>query len=109
MTYKAESVPFTARTNSDFNATITLEYSTTNLTILFKVKKQNGSIIDLSSYVTKSNNSLSISIPASKLLSIGAGRVSYDIVVDNGNGSREMIVGGYITIEEGISWQYILI
>ena len=103
MTYKAESVPFTARTNSDFNATVTLEYSTTNLTILFKVKKQNGSVVDLSSYVTKSNNSLSISIPASKLLSIGAGRVSYDVVVDNGNGSREMIVGGYITIEEGIS------
>lgn len=103
MTYKAESVPFTARTNSDFNATITLECSTTNLTILFKVKKQNGSVVDLSSYVTKSNNSLSISIPSSKLLYIGPGKVSYDLIIDNGSGSKDMIIGGYITIEEGIS------
>ena len=103
MKYVADSTPLSARTNDDFTLSVSVDYDISSLTPKFKLKTSN-SVIDWSSYIVKtSSTSFSISVPASKVDDITPSKVQYDCILDAGNGEKDFLFGGILTITGGIS------
>lgn len=104
MQYNNSNIPILARTNDDFSMQIDAGYTITGLTPKFSIKGPSGDI-DLSSFCTiVSATAFIIFINASDLTTtVGPIKAPYDVVIDNGGGSKEFLFGGQITVVEGVA------
>jgi hypothetical protein len=106
MTYKENNYNIELKTNDDFRTSVTIDYDISTSTPLFKIKKNNTDVIDFSEYITiEDDNTFVINVPASVLEDIGEIKngKQYDCTLDLGNGSKEFLFGGLLTIVNGIS------
>lgn len=97
--------PIKARTNDDFNIHIDTGFSITGHIPKFAIKKQDGTIIDLSTHCSVvSDTAFTISISADVVkASIGALKAPYDMIIDKGTGSKEFLFSGTIVVTDGFS------
>lgn len=106
MTYKENNYNIELKTNDDFRTSVTLDIDISSSTPLFKIKMSDTSTIDLSEYITiEDENSFAINVPAGVIAEIGVIKTGkqYDCVLDLGNGSKEFLFGGILTIVNGVS------
>lgn len=106
MTYKEDEYDIEAKTNDNFRLSVSTEYDISSASPKFKIQKSTDEVIDLSSHITKTDiNTFLIDVNASVLEDIGElkGKRKYDCVLDFGNGSKEFLFGGCITITNGVS------
>lgn len=91
------------RTNNDFMLNVNVGYDITNATPKLVVKSSR--LIDWSEFISTSGTGQEfiIYIKASDIKNLGAGIYSYDCVVDFGSGSKLFVLGGKITVVEGIA------
>ena len=104
MIYKEDEYNIQARTNDNFKLEVATGMNISSFTPKFKVKKDTGDIFDLSSYITLvGTTDFKIDISASEIADIGETIARYDCVLDVGEGNKEFLFGGYITITSGVS------
>lgn len=104
MAYNNENIPIIARTNDDFAMQIDAGFDITGMTPKFAIQGTSG-VIDLSSYCTiVSATAFIISIDADIVkATIGALKAPYDVIIDQGAGSKEFLFGGQITVTDGVA------
>lgn len=104
MTYNNSNMPILARINDDFSMQVDAGFDITGMTPKFAIQAPSGDI-DLSAYcVNASSTSFIIFIKASIVAStIGVLKAPYDVVIDQGDGSKEFLFGGQITVADGVA------
>lgn len=117
MTYLDTETPLTARTNDDFIIDVALPFPISTSIPKMKLMNYSDTEIDCSQYIIiDSENSFKIDIKADDVLtlsadvlggdsSIGFGytQCNYNVYLDLGQGSKNFLFGGVLTIQEGIS------
>jgi len=105
MSFKNTNVPLKARVNDDFSLHIDVGFSINGAIPKFSIKSKTGEIIDLWEYCTVvSDTAFIIGIDADLVKSlIGVITAPYDILIDKGNGKKEVLFSGVITVSDGVT------
>ncbi len=103
MEFAKTSFSLLLRTNDNFEINVDVGYNITAFTPQFVIRKNNVEN-DLSQYIVKiSANTFTLSIHANIVEAIGEMMGVYDCIIDMGNGSKDFLFGGSITIIKGIA------
>ena len=99
----ADKYNISMRTNDDFMLSVNVGYDIMGASPKFVVKS--SVFVDWSGFISLSGTpqEFIIYVKASEVQKLGIGIYPYDCVVDFGQGSKVFVLGGKITVVEGIA------